>query len=64
MSGWRFAARKRLNFGPLFVNLTNRGFSSWGWRLGPWTRNVTRQTDTIDTPGPGAIRRKRRGGAQ
>lgn len=59
MSRWTFLARKRLNLGPFFVNLTQRGFSSWGWKLGPWTRNVTRRTHTIDTPGPGSFRTSR-----
>lgn len=59
----RFRARKTFRLGPLFATFTQNGFSSWGFRLGPWTHNVTRGTHTIDTPGPGHVvsgRRRRR----
>lgn len=52
---WKSRARKRLTFGPLFVWITQRGFSSWGI---PWTWNVTRGTHTVDTPGPGHVVRR------
>jgi hypothetical protein len=55
-----FQWKKRINLGPLFVWLTPRGFTSWGWKLGRWTRNVTRDTHNIDTPGPGGLRFGRR----
>ena len=65
---WRFRARKVLRFGPIFVNLASGGqrgyrprFTSWGIQLGPFRRNFTTGTDTIDTPGPGSIRRKQGG---
>lgn len=57
---WKYNVRKRVNVGPLFFYLTPRGISSWGWQVGKWTRNVTHDTDTINTPGPGSIRRRRR----
>lgn len=51
----KFRARKTLRFGPLRFHFTQRGFSSWGWKIGPWTHNVTSGRHTIDTPGPGAL---------
>lgn len=59
----RFRARKRLQFGPFYATFTQRGFSSWGIKVWRWTRNFTRGTDTVDTPGPGSLHfggRKRR----
>lgn len=50
-----FRARKQLRFGPIFVNLTQRGFASWGFKIGRWTKNMTRGTTTLDTPGPGSL---------
>ena len=64
---WRFKARKTLRFGPVFVILTAgsaRGLrpriSSWGLQVGPWRRNFTTRTTTVDTPGPGSISRQSR----
>jgi len=35
-------------------------FTSWGWSVfGRYSRNVTRNTERIDTPGPGGIWRRR-----
>lgn len=65
----RFRARKTFRFGPLFFTFTQRGFSSWGIKVGPFTRNFSRGTTTLDTPGPGSLhfgggrRRGRRRGA-
>lgn len=50
----RFRARKAFRLGPRFATFTQRGFSSWGIRIGPYTWNATRRTSTIDTPGPGS----------
>jgi hypothetical protein len=60
----KFRARKTLRLGPLFFNFTQRGFSSWGLKLGPFTKNFTRGTSTIDTPGIGSLHfgGRRRGG--
>lgn len=66
MSDWRYHDRGRWTFGPIFVNYTRDvpwslpRVTSWGIKIGRWTRNVTRDTDTIDTPGRGVIRRKHR----
>lgn len=51
----RFIFRKRISFGPLYVNLGKRGFTSWGFRAFGITKNVTRGTTTVNTPGPGAV---------
>lgn len=51
----RFRARKTVRLGPLFWTFTQRGFSSWGIRVGPFTRNFSRGTTTVDTPGPGSL---------
>lgn len=60
----RYRARKTLRFGPLFVNFTQRGFSSWGIRIGPWTWNATRGRHSVDTPGPGGVQFGGRKGGQ
>ncbi len=62
----RYRARKTLRLGPLFWTFTQRGFSSWGIKVGPFTRNFTRGSTSIDTPGPGGFHsgRRRRGGAR
>jgi hypothetical protein len=70
-SGWKpTAIRRRYKLGPkwlhVFVN-TSRDhmfdlprFTSWGWSVfGRYSRNVTRNTERIDTPGPGGIWRRR-----
>lgn len=51
----RFRARKTFRLGPLFWRFTQSGFSSWGIKVGPWTRNFTRGTSSLDTPGPGGL---------
>lgn len=51
----KFRARKTFRAGPLFFNFTQHGFSSWGIRVGPFTKNFTRGTSTFDTPGPGSL---------
>ena len=51
----KFRARKTFRAGPLFFNFTQNGFTSWGIRVGPFTRNFTRSTSTLDTPGPGSL---------
>lgn len=48
-----FKLRKRWRIGPLVLNFTQRGFSSWGLKIGPWSWNAKTHKTTIDTPGPG-----------
>ena len=60
----RFRARKTFRLGPLFFTFTQRGFSSWGIRIGPFTHNFSRRSSSVDTPGPGSVHfggRKRTG---
>lgn len=57
----RFRLRGRKHFGPFYINYTQRGFTSWGIRLGPFTKNFTRGTSSIDTPGPGSLHFDRKG---
>lgn len=65
-TGWDYHDRGRRTFGPIFVNyVRDTPFSlpritSWGIKVGRWTRNVTRKTDSVDTPGRGGIRRRYR----
>jgi hypothetical protein len=59
---WSFRARKTVRLGPFFWSFSQNGFTSWGFRIFGWTRNVTRGTDSIDTPGIGGIRRRRQRG--
>ncbi len=51
-----FSARKTITVGPLFFRFTQNGFASWGIKVGRFTRNFTRDTTTLDTPGPGSLR--------
>lgn len=47
-----FTFRRRLTLGPLFVNISKRGVSSWGIKLWRLTWNLKRGTTSIDLPGP------------
>jgi len=51
----KFRMRRRFRLGPLYINLTQRGFSSWGLKIGPWTWNATTAKHSVDTPGPGSF---------
>jgi Protein of unknown function (DUF4236) len=48
--GLLFRSRKRL--GPLVLNFTQRGFSSWGLKIGPWSWNSRTRAHRVDLPGP------------
>ncbi|WP_219413940.1 DUF4236 domain-containing protein [Pseudonocardia nigra] len=50
-----FRARKTIRLGPLRFHFTQRGFSSWGLKLGSWTWNAKTGRHTLDTPGPGGV---------
>lgn len=64
MPGWSYkAGRGRTRIGPFVINwVVNKGITSIGHKLGPWTRNYTHGTDTVDLPGSytGRIRRRYR----
>lgn len=57
-----FNLRKRFRIGPFYINTSKGRITSWGIKLGPITKNITRGTTTVDTPGPGSytFNRKRR----
>lgn len=56
----RFRARRTVTLGPLRLNLTQSGFSSWGVKVGPWSWNSRTRKNTVDTPGPGYVQTKGR----
>jgi hypothetical protein len=56
----KFRARKRLRFGPIVVNLTQRGISSISLRFWRWTWNARTGKHTFDTPGPGSFQTRGR----
>lgn len=56
----KFRARKTLRFGPLFFTFTQQGFSSWGFKIGPYTKNISRGTWSVNTPGLGGLHGRRR----
>jgi hypothetical protein len=66
MSGtrWHYHDRGRWHFGPIFINYTRDTplslprVTSAGFKIGRWPRNITRHTDTVDTPGRGSVRRR------
>jgi hypothetical protein len=56
----KFRARKRLRFGPIVVNLTQRGISSISLRFWRWSYNFRTGKHTFDTPGLGYVQSKGR----
>lgn len=58
----RYRLRKTFRIGPIYLNFTQNGFTSWGIRLGRFTRNFTHGSTSIDTPGPGGFRSSGRRG--
>lgn len=51
----RFNLHGRKRVGPLFVNYSKRGLTSWGFKVGPFTWNAKTHQSTFDTPGPGSV---------
>ncbi len=50
----RFRARKTVKLGPIHLNFTQSGFSSWSLRLGRYSWN-SKRGHTFDTPGWGRV---------
>lgn len=50
---YRFRTSRRL--GPVRLNFTERGFSSWSVTIWRWSWNSSTRRHTIDTPGPGYV---------
>lgn len=55
-----FKMHKRLRLGPVVLNFTQRGISSWGIKIGRWSWNARTRQHTVDTPGPGYWQSRRR----
>ena len=44
--------RSRRKFGPLILNFTQNGFSSWSIKIGRWSWNSKARAHRFDLPGP------------
>ncbi|NES31721.1 DUF4236 domain-containing protein [Micromonospora terminaliae] len=44
--------RKRQKYGPLILNFTENGFSSWSIKIGRWSWNSNTRAHRVDLPGP------------
>jgi hypothetical protein len=44
--------RKTVKLGPLRLNFTRNGFSSWSIRIGRWSWNSKAKSHRVDLPGP------------
>jgi hypothetical protein len=56
-----FYLRGRKRLGPLVFNYSQRGLTSWGIKIGPFTHNFTRRRTSVDLPGPVNWRSRGRG---
>jgi hypothetical protein len=52
--------RSRKKFGPFRFNFTEHGFSSWSFKVGPWSWNSRSRANRVDLPGPLSWRQKAR----
>lgn len=48
----RLRARKTVRLGPLRLNFTQSGFSSYSLAVGPWSWNSKADRHRVDLPGP------------
>ena len=44
--------RKVMRLGPLRLNFTKNGLSSWTFKIGPWSWNSRAKAHRVDLPGP------------
>ena len=44
--------RKRKRIGPIILNFTENGFSSWSIKIGRWSWNSRARAHRVDLPGP------------
>lgn len=51
----KYRMRKTVNLGPLKLHFTQKGFSSWSIKIGPFTWNSRTRKKHLDTPGPGGV---------
>lgn len=56
----RYRMRRTVKIGPVRLNFTQRGFTSWGLKIGPWAWNARTGAHSLDTPGPGGLRSRGR----
>jgi hypothetical protein len=47
-----FLFRKTKKFGPFRFHFTQRGLSSWSFKLGRWSWNSRTRANRVDLPGP------------
>ncbi|MDN5930764.1 MAG: hypothetical protein L0I24_06840 [Pseudonocardia sp.] len=54
--------RNRIPLGPFYINFSQGRFTSWGVKIGRFSRNFTTGPWPLNTPGPGSVHggRKRR----
>jgi hypothetical protein len=51
----KFRMRKTIPLGPIKLHFTEHGYSSWSFKLGPFTWNSRTKKKRFDTPGPGSV---------
>lgn len=51
----KFRMRKTIPLGPIKLHFTEHGFSSWSFKIGPFTWNSRTRKKRFDTPGPGSV---------
>lgn len=44
--------RKTRRLGPVHLNFTEHGLSSWSLKVGPWSWNSRSRAERVDLPGP------------
>jgi hypothetical protein len=44
--------RQTRKFGPFRFHFTQNGFSSWSFKIGPWSWNSRARAHRVDLPGP------------
>jgi hypothetical protein len=51
----KFKLRRSIRIGPIRLNFTEKGFSSWSIKLGRFSWNSRTRKKKFDTPGPGHV---------
>lgn len=49
-----------MRLGPIRLQFTENGFSSWGLQIGRWSWNARTRKHTLNTPGAGYLQSKGR----
>ena len=44
--------RDQVRLGPIRLHFTQKGFSSWSIKFGPWSWNSRKRRQRVDLPGP------------